>query len=320
MTTTDRTRRASERRPGPSIAPETPRETRAREALASAQPRGAVRGRRARRNRLPLVIGVALLVAAAAGIAALAPRGGTPTAAAVWSAAATPTAEPSPAAPTPAFASFRGEKIHLPVPPDAITVAAFHQSSFNDTYRMKPLVGIGSTAAAKTAAEAERKSGKPRPAATGPQADERGVWTGSVLQVWRSNVNGKMCSALDCGARPGTPVLAPLTGTVMRVRSYKLYHKYPDYEIQIKPDSWNDVDLIILHVTDPTVAEGDRVVAGVTRVASVRDLASTVSGLQLRTYTTEGGNHTHIQLTKIPKPNETWQFGQDPPGFDRKGA
>lgn len=320
MTRNDRTRRADERRPGPSPDRGSARENRARQALASAQPRGVVRRRRARRNRLPVLIGVLLLVAAAAGIAAMAPRGGAPTAAAVWSAAATPTPEPSPGAPTPIFASFRGEKLHLPVPAGAITVIAFHQSSFADTYRMKPLVAIGSSADAKAAAEAERKSGKPPVPVTGPQADADGVWTGSALQVWRTNVNGKMDSCLDCGAPPGTPVLAPLTGTVMRVRSYKLYHKYPDYEIQIKPDSWNDVDLIILHVTDPTVAEGDRVVAGITRVASVRDLASTVSGLQLRSYTTEGGNHTHIQLTKIPKPDEIWQFGQDPPGFDRKGA
>ena len=260
-----------------------------------------------------------VLVAAAAGIAAMAPRGTAAPVAAVRSAVAT-AAAPEAAAPTPAFASFRGTQLLLPVPASAITVVAFHQSSYNDTYKMTPLVPIHSTAAAKTATDAERKSGTPQPARTGPQADADGVWTGWALEVWRTNVNGKMDTCLDCGARPGTPVFAPLTGTVMRVRSYKLYKKYPDYEIQIKPDAWNDVDLIILHVTDPLVAPGDRVVAGVTRVASVRDLASTVSGLQLRTYTTEGGNHTHVQLTKIPKPNEIWQLGQDPPGFDRKGA
>jgi hypothetical protein len=199
-------------------------------------------------------------------------------------------------------------------------VAAFHQSSYSDTYKMTPLVPIHSTASAKAQTDAERKAGTTREVATGPQADSDGVWTGWALQVWRTNVNGKMDTCLDCGARPGTPVFAPLTGTVMRVRSYKLYKKYPDFEIQIKPDAWNDVDLIILHVTDPVVVQGDRVVAGVTRLASVRDLSSTVAGLQLRSYTTEGGNHTHVQLTKVPKPDETWIAGEDPPGFVRHGS
>jgi murein DD-endopeptidase MepM/ murein hydrolase activator NlpD len=265
-------------------------------------------------------MGLLVLLAAIAGIAAMAPgKGASNPGSGASSAVATGTPSPA-AAPTPAFASFRNTQMLLPVPAEAITVIAFHQSSFNDTFRMTPLVTIGSTADAKAAADAERASGSPRQSRTGDQANATGVWIGSALQVWRTNVNGKMDTALDCGAEPGTPVFAPLTGTVMRVRSYKLYHKYPDYEIQIRPDAWDDVDLIILHISDPTVSEGEHVIAGVTPIASVRDLASTVSGLQLRSYTTEGGNHTHVQLTKIPKPDETWQYGQDPPGFDRKGS
>jgi murein DD-endopeptidase MepM/ murein hydrolase activator NlpD len=265
------------------------------------------------------VIGLLVLVAAIAGIAAMAPgRGASSTPGGASSVASDTAAAPS--APTPAFASFRKTQLLLPVPAEAITVIAFHQSSYSDTYVMTPIVAIGTIADAKAAADAQRASGAPPTPRTGPQADAAGVWTGSALEVWRTNVNGRMGSALDCGAQPGTPVFAPLTGTVMRIRSYKLYRKYPDYEIQIRPDAWNDVDLIILHVSDPVVSEGQHVIAGVTQVASVRDLASTVSGLQLRSYTTEGGNHTHVQLTKIPKPDETWQYGQDPPGFVRKGS
>jgi murein DD-endopeptidase MepM/ murein hydrolase activator NlpD len=277
---------------------------------------GAAR-RRARLHPLPILVGLIVLVAAAAGIAAMAPRGTASPVAQVWSVVTSAAPE---ATATPAFASFRKVPLLLPVPVQAITVIAFHQSSFPDTYKMTPLVPIRSTSSVKKQTDAERASGATRVTVAGPQADADGVWNGWALEVWRTNVNGKMDSCLDCGAPPGTPVFAPLSGTVMRVRSYKLYHKYPDFEIQIKADAWNDVDVMILHVTDPLVAEGDRVVAGVTRVASVRDLASTVSGLQLRSYTTEGGNHTHIQLTKVPKPTEVWQLGQDPPGFVRHGS
>jgi hypothetical protein len=59
--------------------------------------------------------------------------------------------------------------------------------------------------------------------------------------------------------------------------------------------------------------------AGLTQVASVRALTSKLSGLQLRSYTVEGGNHTHVQLTIVPKPSQTWVVGQDPPGFKRRG-
>ncbi len=320
VTNDHRTRRADERRPGPAPEWESPRHSRAREALVTARPRGSDRGRRtARPHPMPILVGLTVLALAVAAIIAMAPRAGGPSqAAAIWSAVATQAVPAQ--GPTPAFASFRGTQLLLPVPAASITAIAFHQSSFNDTYKMTPLVAMRANSEVKAEVETARANGQPIPARTGAQADTSGVWTGWALEVWRSNVNGKMDSAADCGAPPGTPVVAPLTGTVMRVRSYKLYHKYPDFEIQIKPDAWNDVDVIILHIDAPLVTEGARVVAGVTQIASVRNLASTVSGLQLRSYTTEGGNHTHVQMNRIPKPDEVWQLGQDPPGFDRKGS
>jgi hypothetical protein len=126
-----------------------------------------------------------------------------------------------------------------------------------------------------------------------------------------------MNSAVDCGADAGTPVFSPVDGTVMEIRPYKLYGRYDDFEIHVKPDSWSDIDVILLHVTDPAVAVGTRVVGGVTRIASVRDLAKTVSGIQLRNYTLNGGNHTHVQMNTIPKPQLTWIVGQDPPSLVR---
>jgi murein DD-endopeptidase MepM/ murein hydrolase activator NlpD len=197
---------------------------------------------------------------------------------------------------------------------------AFHQSSYNDTYVYKPLVKVRTAAQAQPLAAAARAAGSESLEPTSaPFADDDGVWTGWGLQVWRTNVNGRSDTAVDCGARPGTPVISPVTGTVMRIRPYKLYGRINDFEFNIKPDAWNDVDVIVLHVTDPLVAEGDRLVAGVTRIASVRKLTNVLSGMQLRTYTSEGGNHTHVQLNKITKPSETWVVGQDPPGLKRKG-
>jgi hypothetical protein len=314
VTKDDRTRRVDERRPGPAPEWESPRES-----APHPPSRGAGRRRRARHRprALPVLIAAVLIIAAAAGIAAMAPRGHAASSpAAAWSAVATVTA---PSVPTPAFASFRGTQLLLPVPVAAITAIVFHQSSYRDAYTMTPLVAIRSAADARAAVKAELAGKGPAWPRAATDADANGVWTGSALEVWRTNAGGTMDTCLDCGAPPGTPVFSPLTGTVMRIRAYKLYGKYADFEFHIKPDGWSDVDLIVLHVTDPAVAEGARVIAGVTRIASVRELASRISGLQLRSYTTEGGNHTHIQLNHVLKPGETWVVGQDPPGLVRKG-
>jgi hypothetical protein len=267
---------------------------------------------------------VALFVIAAAALALIAPErkpavqvASAPDA---WSALAT---MEIPAAPTPVFASLRAERLRLPVPASAVTALVFHQSSYRDTVPLSALVASGSPARAREAVKAARATlkagGEATVAATPEDAseDSDGVWTGYALQLWRSSSGGKQDTAVDCGAAAGTAVFSPVDGTVMQIRPYKLYKKYADYEIHIKPDAWDDLDVIVLHVTDPAIAEGERVVGGTTRIASVRDLASVVSGLQLRNYTLDGGNHTHIQVNTIPKPHEQWVVGQDPPGFVR---
>ncbi|HEY5433191.1 MAG TPA: hypothetical protein VIL06_07280 [Coriobacteriia bacterium] len=303
------------------------------------QPRTITRAHRSRRparniGRDRLVAAVAVLVLFMVGGAALAliapgRQGGDAAKADVWSevatdvpVAATPAAT-TPVAPTPVFASIRGADLRLPVPAASVTALAFHQSSYADTVVMKPLIAIADPAVLRRAADAAhaavKAGGKATIRAT-PESgaeDAKGVWTGSALQLWRDSTGERMDSAVDCGAAPGTPVLAPVDGTVMEIRPYKLYKKYDDFEIHIKPDAWNDLDVIILHVTSPAITVGARVVGGVTRIASVRNLSKIVSGLQLRNYVLDGGNHTHVQVNTIPRPNETWALGEDPPGLVR---
>jgi hypothetical protein len=333
VTTADDNHHPDDRRPGPPTAWESPREPYSREGLSRGRERRSARRRRARPHPLPIVAALAVVVLAAGAIALLAPRGHATKSsaavtssaaawlsAAVWSAITTDAAAAVPSqAPTPAFASFRGVQLLLPVPTADVTVIAFHQTSFNDSYRMTPLVTIKSTAYGQAACATERKHGKLGEPVPDPPADADGVWAGWGLDLLRPGVAGARDTALDCGAKPGTPVLSPVTGTVMRIRHYVLYGKYPDIEFQIKPDAWNDADVFVLHVTGPVVAEGARVVAGVTQIASVRDLSGEVPGLQLASFTPEGGDHTHIQIDRIPHPNETWVVGKDPPGFKRLG-
>ena len=276
------------------------------------------------RRRLIAVLAVVGLFVIAGGAFALIAPGKPASEAAATSPWRAIVASETPArVPTPAFASIRGAVLRLPVPSASVTVLAFHQSSYRDTVVMKPLIAIGSPArrarpqsprARPSRPEARRRS--QRPPRSGAE-DGEGVWTGIALQLWRSTRGGKMDCAVDCGARPGHAGALPVDGIVMEVRPYKLYGRIDDFEIHIKPDAWNDLDVILLHVTNPIATPGMRVVGGVTRVARVRALSKVVSGLQLRTYTLDGGNHTHVQVNRISKPDETWVVGQDPPGFKR---
>ncbi len=69
-------------------------------------------------------------------------------------------------------------------------------------------------------------------------------------------------SAMDVAVQPGTPVLAPVTGTVVEVTDYALYGKHPDVRIRIRPDANPALDVVVLHVTGPHVAVGDHVEVG----------------------------------------------------------
>ncbi len=76
---------------------------------------------------------------------------------------------------------------------------------------------------------------------------------------------GKPDTAADVGAKPGSAVFSPVTGTVVKVKKYKLYGKWDDYELHIQPDGHPGLDVVMIHVTDVCCRPGDRVLAGVTR-------------------------------------------------------
>lgn len=58
----------------------------------------------------------------------------------------------------------------------------------------------------------------------------------------------------------------------------------------------------MIHLDKVTAVPGDHVMAGITQVAVVRRLPKAV-GPQLRTYTKNGGHHTHIQVNNASDPN-----------------
>lgn len=126
-----------------------------------------------------------------------------------------------------------------------------------------------------------------------------GSWVDAdALHLYRITDTTEMDTSIDVGAPWGSTVFAPVTGTVVLVQEYDLYDQVPDVRIHIQPDGHPELDVVLLHQYDPQVKAGDHVTAGLTPLASVRDIAIDLSDVQLGYYTKVGdpGNHSHIQV------------------------
>ena len=73
--------------------------------------------------------------------------------------------------------------------------------------------------------------------------------------------------AADIVVDPTLEIYAPVTGTVKRAGTYVLYCEYSDDFAVIAPDEQPTWEVKILHINQVQVRAGDRVEAGVTRIA-----------------------------------------------------
>lgn len=195
--------------------------------------------------------------------------------------------------PTPIIARYKNLEMRLPVRLRTLTELGFHQASYSYAVHLKTEMPFADMSAVKKAKTTHRDISKQ---ATGPSA----VLTGAALVMWRDRP-GKPDTAVDVGAKPGSDVLAPVDGTVVKVKKYKLYGKYTDYEIHIQPNGLKTIDVVMIHITDVSVTPGTPVRAGVTRIGAVRKLSDRET-LQLGHYTKGGGDHTHVQLNDATDP------------------
>lgn len=200
------------------------------------------------------------------------------------------------ARPTPIFASRKSLDLRLPVAPDQLTEVGFHQASYSYALKLDTPLPDADMSDAKKEKGTGRDLSKQE---TGAKA----VLAGEVLRMWRDRP-GKPNTAVDVGAAPGTTVVSPVDGTVVLVKKYDLYNKpqYPDYQIHIQPDKMPDVDVVLIHIKEPVVKAGDRVMAGITPIGAIRKFSDKMN-LQLRSYTSGGGDHTHIQVNDSTDPS-----------------
>jgi len=77
-------------------------------------------------------------------------------------------------------------------------------------------------------------------------------------------------SAVDLVTRRGTPFRSPVDGVVVKVKPYRLYGRYPDIEVVIRPSADPRYRVVMIHLARVSVWPGERVVAGLSRLGTAR--------------------------------------------------
>lgn len=172
--------------------------------------------------------------------------------------------------------------LELRVPSAGAVLVGFHEAS---TPHAQALVPIGTLVVDRNAREAR------------PGDDARGP----AYRVLPSRGRGfASTSSVDVVVADGAAVLAPVTGTVLLVRDYALYGRHPDVRLELVPDAAPGLRVVLIHLEGVRVAEGDRVVAGVTVLADAGrrfPFASQVDDELARRYA-----HVHLEVQDVDAP------------------
>lgn len=193
-----------------------------------------------------------------------------------------------PVDPTRQIAAYGKLKIFSPIAQENLTGVLFHQASYNTALVITTKLPD---------ADLEKVSIDHPVRVNNKQT--KGKWVDAdALHLYRTQDATAMDTAIDVGAKAGTTVYAPVTGTVVKVQEYQLYGYVPDVKIQIQPEGHPELDVVLLHQYDPLVKPGDKVEGGVTPISSVRDIAKDLTDVQLGFFTApdDPGNHSHVEV------------------------
>jgi hypothetical protein len=172
----------------------------------------------------------------------------------------------------PVFAVSDGVEVRVVSP--GVVAVAFHEASYRDATAMRP---VGACRPCRN-----------RTKFTAPPAGS------SDLVYIVTDSRGRdtpATSAADLVLRPDTEVLAPVSGRVSRVKTYRLYSRYRDVRIVIRPEGVPDRRVTLLHLARVPVEQGDRVEASVTPLGVVRGF-----GFESQVDRYVRGRYPHVHL------------------------
>ena len=181
----------------------------------------------------------------------------------------------------PAFARLGDRNLLLPVAAGDATIIAYRPVSDERAVALSP---IGDQANANAVVRFFRGlfSGKPL-----------------VRYYLLDGEGGAATSSVLIGAPAVSPVTAPVSGVVTAVKQYKLYGKYDDVQIDIRPEELSGDTVSLIFISDPVVSIGEVVSAGKTQLGKVRECPPEL-GTTLAVYTHDSGSHVHLMVTEEP--------------------
>lgn len=239
-----------------------------------------------RRRRIRFATGFALFCLIVAGVVVAATAAGSTEQ--VSAQGLLVNGEPSPSAPVaamgeerPVFARLEDRNLLLPVAARDVTIIAYQPLSDERAVAFSP---IGDQANANALVRFFR----------GLFAAEA-----PVRYYLLEGKDGDPTSSVLVGALPGSAITAPVSGIVTAVKQYKLYGKYDDVQIDIRPEEMSGITISLLLVDEPVVSIGEVVTAGKTQLGKVRECPNGL-GAGLTPYTHDSGSHVFMQATKEP--------------------
>lgn len=149
------------------------------------------------------------------------------------------------------FARFHDIRLFLPAV--HVVCVCYHEASYDDAMGLRPLGRLEQD-------YNRTKFPRDTPTTAGP----------SYLIMSSRGRSTPATSAVDMVLPEGSPFLAPVDGVVMKVRAYRLYGRYPDVEVSIRPADDPAFQVVMIHLQRVRVRPGDSVVQGVTHLGEPR--------------------------------------------------
>lgn len=180
--------------------------------------------------------------------------------------------------PTAPFARYDG--LTLTLPAEEVLLVGYHEASFPDAVALEPI--------GDALANDNRTKFTPRKeSADGPDY---------VVLSSRGRPQ-PATSAVDVVLDDASAVLAPVSGSVVKVEPYLLYGQHDDTRIEIVPEGRPDLTLVMIHIDQVRVAVGDRVEAGTTVLADGPNRFPFGSQID-RFFDPDRWPHVHIELKR----------------------
>ena len=173
---------------------------------------------------------------------------------------------------TQAFARAAGVTLRVPAEVASIT---FHESLFGSAAALRP---------SGTLLRNANPAFDPPPDGPGP---------GYIVMDGRGRPTPPTSGSDDVVAAD-EPILAPVSGTVIRVTAYDLYCEWSDVRVAIRPDDAPERTVQIFHLVDPRVRRSDRVLVSHTVLGHARLFP-------FRSQTQDyglGGRHVHLEIER----------------------